>query len=194
MTQSDLNIFYTKIYKDKNIKKFLIRSKNGKYIKSKIIVRHEEPIIKPTKLEPDLLTTNSNNNNNNLINNSNSNTINNNNSLSDTEQTSDKEHLHEENKEKLMRNIVQNNSDVISKNEICSSSNTILINSESLTNILEKNSIMVKWCKLCNMILPNDDSSLHLSKFEHKKLKTEYGISLQDDSTFIMVFQTLPGD
>jgi hypothetical protein len=34
----------------------------------------------------------------------------------------------------------------------------------------------------------------HISKLEHKKLKSEYGITLQDDSTLIMVFQSLPGD
>jgi hypothetical protein len=31
-------------------------------------------------------------------------------------------------------------------------------------------------------------------KPEHKKLKIEYGMSLQDDSNLIMVFQSLPGD
>jgi hypothetical protein len=36
--------------------------------------------------------------------------------------------------------------------------------------------------------------NIHISKFEHKKLKSEYGITLQDDSNMIMVFQSLPGD
>jgi hypothetical protein len=97
----------------------------------------------------------------------------------------------EEKKEKII-NLVQQNNDTLLKND---GNNTLLITSESLSNILERNSITVKWCKLCNQIIPNEiDASVHIGRFEHKKLKSEYGISLQDDSNLIMVFQSLPGD
>jgi hypothetical protein len=232
MSQSDLSIFFSKIKQDKKIKKFLIRSNTGKYIKSKIIVRNEE-ISNRGGCNFVLNTSPVNKQGNNLlqlqvnapgqieatvsneatplslaspVNNINTQTSNY--SLSENETLSDREFLTEDRdreketnlsficKEKLIRNIVQNNSDVLTKQDVLNNNtNTILINSESLTNILEKNSILVKWCKLCNMIIPNDqDTSIHISKIEHKKLKNEYGISLQDDSSYIMVFQTLPGD
>jgi hypothetical protein len=38
------------------------------------------------------------------------------------------------------------------------------------------------------------DINVHFSKQEHKKLKSEYNLSLQEDSNFIMVFQSFPGD
>lgn len=232
MSQSDLSIFFSKIKQDKKIKKYLIRSNTGKYIKSKIIVSNEDNSTSNcntnksnTNLLQIQIQKNSNqidsvisleNTNSMLLSNAHASPVNNINthtsiySLSDNETLSDREFLSEDRdrdretelslscKEKLIRNIVQNNSDVLTLNKqdvSSNSTNTILINSESLTNILEKNSILVKWCKLCNMILPNDqDTSIHVSKLEHKKLKNEYGISLQDDSSYIMVFQTLPGD
>ncbi len=162
MSNCDFNIFFKSINKNRKIKKFLIKSKSGKYIKSKIIIRgesikpHEETLQEESPIE---------------------------------QFGTDKE------EEKLIKSIVKNNSDNLDSFLKSESSNTILINSESLTNILEKNSITVRWCKLCNLILPQEqDASSHVSKLEHKRLKTEYGISLQDDSNLVMVFQTLPGD
>jgi hypothetical protein len=38
------------------------------------------------------------------------------------------------------------------------------------------------------------DSTQHVNSKEHKKLKSEYGFSLQDDSNMILIFQSLPGD
>jgi hypothetical protein len=160
MSTCDFNIFFKSINKNRKIKKFLIKSKSGKYIKSKIIISGENinPIEGSLQTETKL------------------------------------EHTGTEN-EKLIKSIVKNNSEDLESLMKSESTNTILINSESLTNILEKNSITVRWCKLCNLILPQEqDASSHVSKMEHKRLKNEYGISLQDDSNLVMVFQTLPGD
>ena len=95
-----------------------------------------------------------------------------------------------EKKEKIFHNLIQ-----VSDLSTNSNNNTIMINSDSLANILEKNQITVRWCKICNMILPNDqDSNVHISKPEHQKIKKEYGLSIQEESNTIMVFQSIPGD
>jgi hypothetical protein len=168
MSQKDLTKFFTKMNTDKEIKRFLIRKKNGRYIKSRIIITNEQNLnrdIPPFNVEKDIVT-------------------------SLTEGLADVEgdiSFLDEKKEKIIK-MVQTSD--LNKNE-----GTILINSESLSNILEKNSITVKWCKLCNVIIPNDqDANIHFSKQEHKKIKSEYNLSLQDDSNFIMVFQSFPGD
>jgi hypothetical protein len=168
LSQKDLTKIFNKINTDKEIKRFLIRKKNGKYVKSRIIITNEQNLNKDIpafNVEKDIVAT-------------------------ITEGIADLEgdiSFLEEKKEKIIR-MVQTSD--LNKNE-----GTILINSESLSNILEKNSITVKWCKLCNIIIPNDqDINVHFSKQEHKKLKTEYNFSLQDDINFIMVFQSFPGD
>lgn len=95
-----------------------------------------------------------------------------------------------EKKEKIFHNLIQ-----VSDLSTNSNTNTIMINSDSLANILEKNQITVRWCKICNMILPNDqDSNVHISKPEHQKIKKEYGLSIQEEANTIMVFQSIPGN
>ena len=96
----------------------------------------------------------------------------------------------QEKKEKIFHNLIQT-SDLTLSNP----SNTIMVNSDSLVNILEKNQITVRWCKICNMILPSDqNSNAHISKPEHQRIKKEYGLSIQEESNTIMVFQSIPGD
>jgi hypothetical protein len=133
--------------KDEKMRKFLIKSsKNGKYIKSKIILSNDVNI---TNTVNDQVVYNAfsglNNsstfdaimgkNEDNSVENLNTNLIINNG-------------LCDDKKEKLMKTIIQN-SDIL-KNE---TNSTIMINSDSLSNILEKNSVTVRWCKLCNTIV-----------------------------------------
>ena len=136
------------MHKDEKMRKFLIKSsKNGKYIKSKII------------LSNDINITNSINDH---INYSSFTGINNNSSTFDAIMGKNEDNtlenlntnlmlsngLNEDKKDKLMKTIIQN-SDIL-KNE---NNSTIMINSDSLSNILEKNSVTVRWCKLCNTIV-----------------------------------------
>jgi hypothetical protein len=51
-----------------------------------------------------------------------------------------------------MKSITQN-PELFAINTNNTNNNVILINSESLSSILEKNAITLKWCKLCNMIV-----------------------------------------
>jgi hypothetical protein len=219
MSSKDISSFYTKINTDKKMKKILIKShKSGKYLKSRIIIRNEDlksneimkavgevknsgskvesmnAINQPSQIQSHTLQTPTSTNpfksprkeSTSLQNN-----------LHLTPQNKDHDESRglinlkalDSQKEEIIKNIIQCTD--LEKDE----PNTIMLKSESVSKLLENNSIMVKWCKLCNVIIPNDqDSSLHVSKPEHKKLKTEYGMSLTDDSTLIMVFQSLPGD
>jgi len=129
------------------MRKFLIKSsKNGKYIKSKIILSNDVNITNSVNDHVVYDTFSGLNNSNtfdaimgknddNSVENLNTNLIINNG-------------LNDDKKEKLMKTIIQN-SDIL-KNE---TNSTIMINSDSLSNILEKNSVTVRWCKLCNTIV-----------------------------------------
>lgn len=58
-----------------------------------------------------------------------------------------------ENQEKLIKDIVSNNdiSDILDINS--NGKKTLMINSESVSKIIEQNAISIKWCKLCNVIV-----------------------------------------
>ena len=132
------------MHKDDKMRKFLIKSsKNGKYIKSKIILTNDVNINSNTE----------NLNENTYLTSMNNTFTVNLDKTDDVVNTSENIHsnintLNDDNKEKLMKTLIQN-SDIF-KNE---SSSIIMINSESLSNILEKNSVTVRWCKLCNIIV-----------------------------------------
>jgi len=158
MSQHDFTSFFHQMNIDKKMKKYLIKNKQGKYVKSKIIIQNEE--IEPKRIEFQ-------NNKNETIKTIKSIDFN-------SEPTEDKlnnfpyyltnseegETVHKESaishqmtddkKEKLIKSFLQS-SDMNRADG--NSANTLLINSESLSNILEKNAITVKWCKLCNMIV-----------------------------------------
>lgn len=105
-------------------------------------------------------------------------------------------------KQKIFHDIIQqsnlgnpsknNNSNNSNQNEI---SNTITIKNDNLVNILEKNQISIRWCKICNMILPSDlEPSTHIKGNEHQKLVKEYNLSIQEESNTIMLFKSIPGN
>ena len=139
-----------------------------------------------TAISPITLNTSNNNINNNVTS-----TITTNNTVASTNALSPVvTNPEQEKKEKIFHNLIQT-SDLTSSNP----STTIMVNSDSLVNILEKNQITVRWCKICNMILPSDqNSNAHISKPEHQRIKKEYGLSIQEESNTIMVFQSIPGD
>jgi hypothetical protein len=127
LSHKDLTKFFNKVNHDRDIKKFLIKKKNGRYIKSRIIVTCEQNFsnkdIPVFNLEKDIV-----------------------NNMAETgiaEIEGDISFL-DEKKEKIIK-MVQTSD--------FNKEGTILVNSESLINILEKNSITVKWCKLCNIIV-----------------------------------------
>ena len=131
------------------MRKFLVKSsKNGRYIKSKIILTNDVNI--------------NTNSNTEFLNENTYQTSINNNSLSCSQNKADYlvnnievinsneiiNTLNEDKKDKLMKTLIQN-SDILKSDN----NTTIMINSESLSNILEKNSVTVRWCKLCNIIV-----------------------------------------
>ena len=211
LSQTDLRVFYDNVSKDNKMKKFLVKSKsNGKYVQSKLIITQENTnntdnsnngsiLNTPKKEQVSLKSLNSITNPTQKTENTstpvnvtqdkgNSNAQ----STSPKEGTliSEQEKQTQEKKEKIFHNLIQASD--LSTN---TNTNTIMINSDSLQNILEKNQITVRWCKICNMILPNDqDSNVHISKPEHQKIKKEYGLSIQEEANTIMVFQSIPGD
>ena len=64
-----------------------------------------------------------------------------------------------------------------------------------MVNILEKNQISIRWCKICNMILPLDqEPSTHIKSGEHQKLVKEYNLSMQEELNTIMLFKSIPGN
>ena len=93
-----------------------------------------------------------------------------------------------EGKEKLVKEIINkvNNPNL--------DAHTILLNSSSLTSLLESCAFKVLYCKLCNSLLGTQkDVAIHLNSKEHKALKVEHSVILQDDSKFIVEFITKPG-
>ena len=137
------------MHRDDKMRKFLVKSsKNGRYIKSKIILTNDVNI--------------NTNSNTEFLNENTYQTSINNNSLSCSQNKADYlvnnievinsneiiNTLNEDKKDKLMKTLIQN-SDILKSDN----NTTIMINSESLSNILEKNSVTVRWCKLCNIIV-----------------------------------------
>ena len=137
------------MHRDDKMRKFLVKSsKNGRYIKSKLILTNDVNI--------------NTNSNTEFLNENTYQTSINNNSLSCSQNKADYlvnnievinsneiiNTLNEDKKDKLMKTLIQN-SDILKSDN----NTTIMINSESLSNILEKNSVTVRWCKLCNIIV-----------------------------------------
>ena len=175
LSQTDLRVFYDNVSKDNKMKKFLVKSKsNGKYVQSKLIITQENTnnndnsnngsiLSTPKKEQVSLKSLNSITNptlttqkienvptpTNATQDKANSNAQ----STSPKEGTliSEQEKQTQEKKEKIFHNLIQASD--LSTN---TNTNTIMINSDSLQNILEKNQITVRWCKICNMIIPND--------------------------------------
>jgi len=199
--------------REKKIKKCLVKSKNGKYLKSKIYIKNENSDAENktfNKINSKIHNNKINNNNNinknkekekekiyskkdiiNLQNNFNSNEINKDKNILESKEKEietsiiisdendiefinnyddninfelneeidiklDIENKEEnENHEKIIKDIVSNNDiNKLLENNF-DGKNTIMIESESTSKILEKNVINVKWCKLCNIIVRN---------------------------------------
>ena len=161
MSQSDFTSFFHNMHKDKKMKKFLIKTKSGKYIKSKILIKNEQVETNnytTNKSRTELLntlTTSLDNNSIQLEERININYTQEENSENNLENvikgdTTNPHQMSDDKKEKLIKSFLQSSD--INKAD-CNLATTILINSESLSNILEKNAITVKWCKLCNLIV-----------------------------------------
>ncbi len=58
-------------------------------------------------------------------------------------------------KNKLIKDIVSNNDIINILDNNNNGNKTLMINSESVSKIIEQNAISVKWCKLCNVIVNN---------------------------------------
>ena len=217
----ELPYFYKKEKKSENkITKYLVKTEsNGKYIQSKLIVVPEDlNLINSNNINKNdnIISKDNNIINNNIINNINDSKDNNINqfitqnsgekdySMNSSKSNSkniEEEKKEKKEKEKIFHDIIQqsnlgnsknNNSNNNNQNEI---SNTITIKNENLANILEKNQISIRWCKICNMILPLDqEPNTHIKCAEHQKLVKEYGLSIQEESNTIMLFKSIPGN
>ena len=183
---------------ENKITKYLVKTESsGKYIQSQLIVVPEDLNM----------INNINNNLNNSIGDNNNSTSKdniNNISLSGNQYNSQNsgEKLDEEKKEKekIFHDIIQqSNLGNSNKNNLNNNSNeianTITIKNENLANILEKNQISIRWCKICNMILPTEqDPNAHIKSPEHQKLLKEYNLSMQEELNTIMLFKSIPGN
>ena len=198
---------------ENKITKYLVKTEsNGKYIQSQLIVVPEDLNI----------INNTNNTLNNSINDNNisKENINNNSYINNNQYTSqnsgEKEisintsksnintKISEEekkDKEKIFHDIIQQSNlgnsakNINSTNNSNEIANTITIKNENLVNILEKNQISIRWCKICNMILPSDqEPNTHIKSLEHQKLVKEYNLSMQEELNTIMLFKSIPGN
>ena len=183
---------------ENKITKYLVKTESsGKYIQSQLIVVPEDLNM----------INNINNNLNNSIGDNNNSTSKdniNNISLSGNQYNSQNsgEKLDEEKKEKekIFHDIIQqsnlgNSNKNNSNNNSNEIANTITIKNENLANILEKNQISIRWCKICNMILPTEqDPNAHIKSPEHQKLLKEYNLSMQEELNTIMLFKSIPGN
>ena len=188
-----VNIYNREKPPENKITKYLVKTEsNGKYIQSKLIVVPED--IKSLNII-----------NNNLNNSTNENNISkeniNNNPLSS--QNSGEKEIKEEKieKEKIFHDIIQQSNlgnsskNTNSNNNSNDISNTITIKNDNLANILEKNQISIRWCKICNMILPSEqEPNTHIKSNEHQKLVKEYNLSMQEELNTIMLFKSIPGN
>ena len=213
-----VNNYNTEKKSENKIKKYLVKTEsNGKYIQSQLIVVPEDLNLINNNITNTINDNNINSKENNLTHSS-SNNINdtkeNNNSQYLSQNSGEKEisinssksnkNLDEDKKEKekIFHDIIQhsnlgnsskiNNSNNNNQNE---TTNTITIKNDNLVNILEKNQISIRWCKICNMILPLDqEPNTHIKCAEHQKLVKEYGLSIQEASNTIMLFKSIPGN
>ena len=212
------NVYNKEKNNENKITKYLVKTEsNGKYVQSQLIVVPEDINLinnsnTNNSLNENLILTKDNTLLNNNINdnkdnniqyisqNSGEKEISGNSSKSNTIMKNLDEEKKE--KEKIFHDIIQqsnlgntsknNNSNNSNTNEI---SNTITIKNDNLVNILEKNQISIRWCKICNMILPLDqEPSTHIKSGEHQKLVKEYGLSIQEESNTIMLFKSIPGN
>ena len=196
---------------ENKITKYLVKTEsNGKYIQSQLIVVPEDlNIINNTNN-----TLNSSLNDNNIskenLNNSsymnqytsqnsgekdfstNSTKSNFNTKISEEEKKDKEKIFHDIIQQSNLGNSAKNINSTNNSNEI---SNTITIKNENLVNILEKNQISIRWCKICNMILPSDqEPNSHIKSPEHQKLVKEYNLSMQEELNTIMLFKSIPGN
>ena len=204
---------------ENKITKYLVKTEsNGKYIQSQLIVVPEDLSLNNNInnsindniniSKENYLTVNNISNINDIKDSNNSQYISKSSGEKEisinTSKSNNIKNLDEEKKEKekIFHDIIQhsnlgnssknNNSNGNNSNEI---SNTITIKNDNLANILEKNQISIRWCKICNMILPLDqEPNIHIKSSEHQKLLKEYGLSIQEESNTIMLFKSIPGN
>ena len=196
---------------ENKITKYLVKTEsNGKYVQSQLIVVPEDLNM----------ITNTNNTLNNSLNdnniskeNINNNSYNNqyasqNSGEKDFSANSTKSNINtkiseeeKKEKEKIFHDIIQQSNlgnsakNIHSNNNSNEIANTITIKNENLVNILEKNQISIRWCKICNMILPSDqEPNTHIKSPEHQKLVKEYNLSMQEELNTIMLFKSIPGN
>ena len=191
---------------ENKITKYLVKTEsNGKYIQSQLIVVPE-----------DLNTNNNLTNSSNEINISKENINNTSTNNQYTSQNSGEKDISSisiksnnnkiseeeiKEKEKIFHDIIQQSNlgnsakNINSTNNSNEIANTITIKNENLVNILEKNQISIRWCKICNMILPSDqEPNTHIKSLEHQKLVKEYNLSMQEELNTIMLFKSIPGN
>ena len=205
------NIYYKEKSNENKITKYLVKTESsGKYIQSQLIVVPEDlsstnnnmnNSMNDNNLSKENNLTNSNININDIKDNSNNQYISQSSGEKDisnnySSKSNNMKNLNEEKKEteKIFHDIIQqsNLGNNTNSNEI---SNTITIKNDNLANILEKNQISIRWCKICNMILPLDlEPNTHIKSSEHQKLLKEYGLSIQEESNTIMLFKSIPGN
>ena len=114
------------------MKKILVKlKKNGKYVKSRIILKKE--VIDEQHLHN--------------LNQMNLDTSINMVSSKILDDNSQNISFLEEKKNKIVHDILQR-TDMMKTDD-----NVVMVNSESLRNILENNAITIRWCKLCNLIV-----------------------------------------
>ena len=190
---------------ENKITKYLVKTEsNGKYIQSQLIVVPEDlNVINNTN---NTLNNSINDNNiskENINNNSYNNQYNSQNSGEKEISNFNTKNSEEEkkDKEKIFHDIIQQSNlgnsakNINSTNNSNEIANTITIKNENLVNILEKNQISIRWCKICNMILPSDqEPNTHIKSNEHQKLVKEYNLSMQEELNTIMLFKSIPGN
>ena len=196
---------------ENKITKYLVKTEsNGKYIQSQLIVVPEDlNIINNTNNTLNNSLTENNiskeNINNNSYNNQytsqnsgekeisiNSSKSNINTKISEEEKKDKEKIFHDIIQQSNLGNSTKNINSTNNSNEIA---NTITIKNENLVNILEKNQISIRWCKICNMILPSDqEPNTHIKSIEHQKLVKEYNLSMQEELNTIMLFKSIPGN
>ena len=196
---------------ENKITKYLVKTEsNGKYIQSQLIVVPEDlniinntnntlnNSINDNNISKDNINNNSNNNQFTSQNSGekeisvNSGKSNINNKLSEEEKKEKEKIFHDIIQQSNLGNSAKNINSANNSNEIA---NTITIKNENLVNILEKNQISIRWCKICNMILPSDqEPNTHIKSIEHQKLVKEYNLSMQEELNTIMLFKSIPGN
>ena len=183
---------------ENKITKYLVKTESsGKYIQSQLIVVPEDL---------NLINNINNNLNNSIGDNNNSTSKDNINNISltgnqyNSQNSGEKLDEEKKEKEKIFHDIIQqsnlgNSNKNNSNNNSNEIANTITIKNENLANILEKNQISIRWCKICNMILPTEqDPNTHIKSPEHQKLLKEYNLSMQEELNTIMLFKSIPGN